>query len=143
LKLLIIGFSSFTLICLSISSAQPGTYVSPDPEEDRWFVLSNGGRIQDWSGNALQWMFDNLHGDERGLTGKIPSDSPLLITCPLPSMTQGVGWRPEGECDWSGIALLRGGFWVGSSSGVFLLGNGWPDYENGNVGFRCTKKVSA
>lgn len=138
-----VGFMKRGLHKGTVSSAQPGNYVSPDPEEDRWFVLSNGGLVQDWSGNALQWMYDNLHGDERGLTGKIPADSPLLTTCPLPSMTQGVGWRPEGAADWSGNALLRGGVWGGSRSGVFVLDCGWPDGEYGSIGFRCTKKVSA
>jgi len=138
-----VGFMKRGLFKGTVSSAQPGSYVSPDAEEDRWFVLSNGERIQDWSGNALQWMFDNLHGDERGLTGKIPADSPLLTTCPLPSITQGVGWRPEGAVDWSGGALLRGGRWVGSRSGVFGLGSGWPGVGGGGIGFRCTKKASA
>lgn len=124
----------------TVNSAQPGSYVSPDPEEDRWFVLSNGARIQDWSGNILQWMLDNLHGDERGLTGKIPADSPLLITCPLPSEEQGSGWRPKGAVDWSGSALVRGGCWYSESdAGVFNLRNDGPDGRGDLVGFRCTK----
>lgn len=127
----------------TINCAQPGNYVSPYPEEDRWFVLSNGERIFDWSGNVFQWMFDNLHGDERGLTGKIPADSPLLITCPLPSKVQGSGWRPDGGADWSGTALVRGGCWCsGSSAGVFDLYGGSPGSRDDYVGFRCTKPIS-
>lgn len=124
----------------TVSSAQPGTYVSPDPEEDRWFVLSTGERIQDVSGNAYEWLEDYLHGDERGLTGKIHADSPLLTTCPHPSMQNGTGWRPYGERNWSGRALVRGGHWCsGSRAGVFYLYRDWPGYGYGYLGFRCTK----
>jgi hypothetical protein len=53
-----------------------------------------------------------------------------------------MGWRPESGDDWSGFALIRGGFWVSNSfAGAFCLDNDWPDYEYGNVGFRCTKPL--
>ncbi|ADE12175.1 hypothetical protein [Sideroxydans lithotrophicus] len=124
----------------TVDCAQPGTYISPDAEEDRWFVLSNGERICDWSGNLFQWMRDDLHGDERGLTGVIPADSLLLTTCPAPSMKDGTGWRPEGGANWSGRALIRGGFWgSGSGAGVFVLYSDGPGYGDDVIGFRCTK----
>ncbi|MHB0925983.1 MAG: hypothetical protein ACYC1F_05730, partial [Gallionellaceae bacterium] len=67
-------------------------------------------------------------------------DSISLTTAPYPSCEKGMGYRPDGERDWSGFALVRGGYWRSESrAGVFSLFYGWRDYENGVVGFRCTK----
>lgn len=53
-----------------------------------------------------------------------------------------MGWYPDAEDDWSGVALIRGGCWGSSSfAGVFALNLGSPDYGYGHVGFRCTKPV--
>jgi hypothetical protein len=129
----------------NVSSAQAGDYESEDPEERRWHVLSNGERIYDFSGNAFSWIFDDLHGDpETGIVNRVmPADSPYLDTAPYSSMEKGMGWRPDGERDWSGYALVRGGYWgSGGYAGVFRLGGGWPDVDDSYVGFRCTKSVS-
>jgi hypothetical protein len=123
----------------NVSSAQPGTYESTDPKERRWLTLSNGERICDINGNAFSWIFDNVQGDAGGLTGIIEADS-MSLQAPFPSQEKGMGWRPDGRRDWSGSALIRVGCWCsGSSAGVFCLGDGWPDDEGDNVGFRCTK----
>jgi len=76
------------------------------------------------------------------LTTIIKADSPSLTTAPYPSQEKGMGWRPDGERNWSGTALVRGGFWYsGSGAGVFYLDFDYPENRNGGVGFRCTKSL--
>jgi hypothetical protein len=126
----------------NVSEAQAGTYESDDAEERRWHQLSNGERIYDFSGNCYTWVFDDVQGDENGLTGKIAADSISLTTAPYPSQEKGMGWRPDGEQNWSGVALVRGGCWgSGSRAGVFRLNYGYPEYRYDDVGFRCTKSL--
>ena len=123
----------------NVTCAQPGSYVSKDPTEQRWLTLSNGERICDLNGNVFQWIFDDVQGDANGLTTVIKADSPSL-QAPFPPMTKGMGWRPDGERDWSGRALLRGGYWrSGGYAGAFYLGHGGPDFRYDFVGFRCTQ----
>lgn len=122
----------------NVSSAQAGTYQSPDAKERRWLMLSNGERICDINGNVFSWIFDNIQGDDAGLTGVIKADSPSL-QAPYPSLEKGMGWRPDGQRDWSGRALVRGGCWYsGSHAGAFRLNRGWPGGVGGGIGFRCT-----
>lgn len=126
----------------NVSSAQPGTFQSSDAKERRWLTLSNGEKVCDLNGNIYSWIYDDVQGDENGLTGKIAADSISLITAPFPSQEKGMGWRPDGERNWSGRALFRGGFWCsGSFAGVFYLCYGNPDYRGDSVGFRCTKSL--
>ena len=121
------------------SSAQPGTYEPIDPKERRWLTLSNGEQLCDMNGNAFSWVFDNIQGDAGGQTGIIEADS-MSLQAPFPSMEKGMGWRPDGRRDWSGLALVRGGCWYSESyAGVFRLNGGWPGSEYDYVGFRCTK----
>lgn len=114
---------------------------SLDPEERRWHQLSNGEKVYDFAGNVFSRVFDDVQGDERGLVAKpFAEDSPSIATAPYPSMTKGMGWRPRAGSDWSGLALVRGGYWGGGDgAGVFRLSGDWPDYRLDNVGFRCTK----
>ena len=58
-------------------------------------------------------------------------------------MEKGTGWRPSAGRDWSGLALVRGGYWdsVGDA-GAFRLNYDWPDLGDDSVGFRCTKPSS-
>ena len=126
----------------NVSEAQAGAYESDDAEERRWHQLSNGERIYDFSGNCYTWVFDDVQGDENGLTGKIAAFSISLTTAPYPSQEKGMGWRPDGERNWSGYALVRGGCWYsGSFAGVFRLNHGGPDRRRSSVGFRCTKSL--
>ncbi len=122
-------------------AAQAGDVVPESADEDRWFTLSNGDRICDASGNALSWVFDNVQGDEKGLLkGEFQADSISITTAPFPSMKRGMGWRPSAGDGRSGVALVRGGFWVdGDSAGVFYLSYPDPRYSLDFVGFRCTK----
>jgi formylglycine-generating enzyme required for sulfatase activity len=124
----------------TVYGAQPGTYESPDADEQRWFVLSNGERICDVAGNVYSWIFDDVQGDEQGLVAKrFDASSPSLTTPPHPSMEKGVGWYPNAGSDWSGYALVRGGCWgSGARAGAFHLGGDWPGYRHDYVGFRCT-----
>lgn len=125
----------------NVSSAQPGTYEPTDKKERRWLTLSNGEQICDMNGNAFSWVFDNVQGDASGQTGIIEADS-MSLQAPFPSEEKGMGWRPDGRRDWSGLALVRGGYWYSESyAGVFYLSGGWPDYERVGVGFRCTKPI--
>ncbi len=125
----------------NVDEPQPADYVPEDADERRWHQLSNGERIYDFSGNAFTWVFDDVQGDENGIVARaITADSSSLSTAPFPSMERGTGWRPTAPANWSGRALVRGGYWNSSGlAGVFRLGIGWPDYAGGSVGFRCTK----
>jgi hypothetical protein len=124
----------------TVSGAQPGTYVSPHADENRYFLLPDGSSIRDYSGHIFSWMFDDIHGDANGLTGKIPADSPYLTFAAQFTREQGIGWLPSLPCDWSGRALIRGGCWYsGGVAGVFSLDGGWPVGGGRNVGFRSTK----
>jgi hypothetical protein len=124
----------------TVDEAMPATFESNDPEERRWLQLSNGARIYDFAGNVFTWIFDDVQGDEDGLTTKIANDSISLTTAPFGSQEKGMGWRPDGARDWSGGALVRGGCWYsGSYAGAFRLDYGWPGYRRSSVGFRCTK----
>ena len=126
----------------NVSSAQPGNFQSPDAKERRWLTLSNGEKVCDLNGNVFSWVFDDIQGDDKGLTTTIKADSPSLTTAPYPSQEKGMGWRPDGERNWSGSALIRGGCWRSASrAGVFVLLGGYPVGRNGSIGFRCTKSL--
>lgn len=123
----------------NVSEAQAGTYESDDAEERRWHQLSNGERIYDFAGNCYTWVFDDVQGDENGLTGTIAADSISITTAPAKSQKSGMGWYPEGDANWSGRALVRGGCWFsGSGAGVFRLDDGGPERRYYDGGFRCT-----
>ena len=125
----------------TVTSAQPGDFVSDDPEERRWHQLSNGEIIVDFAGNVCSWVFDDVQGDAQGLAATyLDVDSPSITTAPYPSMERGMGWRPWAGRDWSGYALSRGGNWYDMRhTGVFYLGFVSPDYRQANIGFRCTR----
>jgi len=127
----------------NVSEAQAGDFEPTDKKERRWLTLSNGEKICDMNGNVFSWVFDDLHGDEKGVINKRFDDSdPSLTTAPYPSQKKGMGWRPDGGRDWSGDALFRGGYWGSDgSAGVFRLNLAWPDGGGNGVGFRCTKSL--
>ena len=127
----------------TVKGAQPGTYEPEDPDEQRWLTLSNGERICDLNGNVFQWVFDDVQGDEQGLIAKpFAEDSPSLATAPFKSLKKGIGWRPDAGADWSGRALIRGGYWNSEAfAGAFRLDYGWPGSRGDGVGFRCTKPI--
>ena len=123
-----------------LSSAQSGLYVPGDADERRWFLLPTGEKIFDVAGNAYSWVFDDIQGDDKGLIAKPFADNSPSIVIPYPTEDKGQGWTPVAGRDWSGCALIRGGFWrSASSAGAFVLGYDWPEGESGGVGFRCTK----
>ena len=119
----------------------PGCQIPDDPDEQRWLTLSNGERICDLNGNVYQWIFDDAQGDAAGLVARaFAEDSPSITTAPFPSMTKGMGWRPDAGADWSGNALIRGGYWSsGAYAGAFRLNDDWPGNRGDYVGFRCTQ----
>jgi formylglycine-generating enzyme required for sulfatase activity len=127
----------------STNEAKPGTFVSTNSDEDRWFELSNGERVCDVAGNLFTWVFDDVQGDDRGIVARaFTPESPSVSTSPYPSREKGAGWQPSKTADWSGSALIRGGFWYSEGdAGVFRLSFGWPGYRGDFVGFRCTKPV--
>lgn len=125
-----------------VYSAQPGSFEPEHAKERRWLTLSNGERICDLNGNVFQWVFDNVQGDENGLVARAFAEDSPSLQAPYPAMEKGMGWRPSPGANWSGRALLRGGYWYsGASAGAFYLGRVWPDYRGGDVGFRCTKPI--
>jgi formylglycine-generating enzyme required for sulfatase activity len=125
----------------TVNEAQPGDYVPADSSEQRWLTLSNGERICDMNGNVYQWIFDNVQGDENGIiSSEFSEDSPSITTPQFPSEEKGMGnyevW------DWSGVALIRGGYWDSESrAGVFRLDYCWPGSRADRIGFRCTKPI--
>ncbi|THF61427.1 hypothetical protein E6C76_20310 [Pseudothauera nasutitermitis] len=128
----------------NVNSAQPGTYESSDPDERRWFALSNGERVFDVAGNAFTWVHDDVQGDADGLVARPFAADSLSLQGPYPSMKKGMGWRPEVGTDWSGYALIRGGGWdSGRNAGAFCLNRGWPSDEWSDVGVRCTRPIGA
>jgi hypothetical protein len=123
----------------NVSEAQAATF-EPEESERRWHQLSNGEHIYDFAGNAYTWVFDNVQGDIDGKNSKIAADSISLTAAPFPSREKGMGYRPDGARDWSGSALVRGGYgYSGSYAGVFCLVSDWLGVGIGNIGFRCTK----
>lgn len=126
----------------TVSSAQPGTFESPNPKERRFLTLTNGERVCDINGNAYQWSEDDIQGDENGLVASAFAENSPSLYAPFPSMKKGMGWRPDAGTDWSGSALVRGGCWRSeSAAGVFRLSGGWPGGAGDSVGFRCTKPI--
>lgn len=123
-----------------VEEAQAGDYMPEEESERRWFELSNGERIIDAAGNCYTWIFDDVQGNENGIVSSAFSeDSPSITTAPSPSMENGVGWYPRHGANWSGNALVRGGFWYSVDlAGVFCLGYDYPGREYGRIGFRCT-----
>lgn len=126
----------------NVGNAQPGTYEPEDPKERRWMVLSNGERICDLNGNVWQWVFDDVQGKADGTTTIIKADSISLTTAPYPREKKGMGWRPDGQRDWSGDALLRGSAWCSESvASAFCLGYDLPNLVCDSIGFRCTQPI--
>lgn len=123
----------------TVSGVQAGDYESPDPEERRWHQLSNGSLIFDFAGHLFSWVRDNVQGNDDGTIARPFAKDSISLQAPYPSMTKGVGWRPNTGADWSGHALLRGGCWIGGDAGVFSLSNVWTGNECGDVGVRCTR----
>lgn len=126
-----------------VTEAQAGDFLPTDKKERRWLTLSNGEQICDMNGNAFSWVFDDLHGDEKGIINKsFDTTDPSLSTAPYPSLEKGMGWHMNYETSWSGGALVRGGCWSSDDyAGVFRLSNVWPDDDFNSVGFRCTKSL--
>lgn len=122
-----------------VSEAKPGTFTPTNRDEVRWLELSTGEKICDVNGNAFQWVFDDVQGDAEGLIkSKFAADS-LSLQAPYGPNEKGIGWRPSSTPDWSGDALIRGGYWLSDSfAGVFRLGYDEPSYAFDRVGFRCT-----
>jgi len=125
----------------TVSSAQAADHVSPNANERSWHVLPGGERVYGVAGNIYTLALDDVQGDARGLVaGRLRADSISLTTAPFPSRDAGMGYRTAGDDDWSGGALVRGGYWGdGDVAGVFGLGCTYPDYASDYVGFRCTK----
>lgn len=84
-----------------------------------------------------------MQGNDSGIVARaFAADSPSITTAPHPSRTKGMGWYPNAESNWSGVALVRGGCWFsGDGAGVFHLDYVSPGSGNRDVGFRCTKQV--
>ncbi|RFP32453.1 hypothetical protein [Duganella sp. BJB476] len=124
----------------TVSSAQAADHKANDDERN-WHVLPGGERVYGVAGNIYTWTHDDVQGDERGLVaGRMKSDSISLTTAPYASKEKGMGYRTDGDCDWSGRALIRGGYWDGGDrAGVFYLGYSVPRDSLDFVGFRCTK----
>lgn len=126
----------------NVDGPQSGAYESLDPEEHTWHVLANGERIYHAAGNIYTWVWDNVQGDDKGIIGKPFADDSLTKTAaPCASNTNGIGDSSVGR-DWSGDALVRGGYWCSySDAGVFCVGSGSPSSRSDYVGFRVTKSL--
>src|SRR5471030_214834 len=125
----------------TVSGAQAADYVSPNADERSYHVLPGGERVYGVAGNIWTLTFDDVQGDASGLVAdRMRADSISLTSAPYPSRECGMGYRTTGDEDWSGLALVRGGYWDdGDYAGVFHLGYSNPGYAYDGVGFRCTK----
>ena len=123
----------------NVDSAKRGLFEPADTTERRWLTLSNGECICDLNGNVYQWVFDDVQGDANGIIARnFAKDSPSITTAPYPSFTKGMG--DYAVWNWSGYALIRGGYWDSEAyAGAFRLGGGGPDRRSDGVGFRCTQ----
>jgi hypothetical protein len=121
-------------------SAQPATFKPADPDEQRQFFVTGKDSIFDVAGNVYTWIFDDIQGDKNGLVASaFAKDSPSLVI-PYPGEDKGQGWTPRHGADWSGYALVRGGYWYSEAyAGAFLLRIVWPELRRDLVGFRCTQ----
>jgi hypothetical protein len=125
----------------TVSGPVDGNYESPHADERRWHQLSTGERIYDFAGHVFEALIDDLYGNANGLLTKesFGADSPYLTVPPYGVQEKGTGYRPPAGCDWSSIALFRGGFWCSDGlAGVFSLLYWSPGSRGGYVGFRCT-----
>jgi len=119
-----------------------GVCQTPDPDENRWKVLSNHQKICDFGGNAASWVFDDLQGDIDGTGRTIEMDSPSMTTAPFPRLTAGMGWRPDDRREIAGRSLIRGGGWrSGKDAGAFHLWFAPSVCGFLGVGFRATRPV--
>jgi hypothetical protein len=136
-------FQGLRLDLDDVDEPYAGDFVSRDPSERRAFYLDDDQTVVDAAGNAYTWVFDDVQGDADGLIAQaFAADSPSIATAPYASMERGMGWRPRAGSNWSGCALIRGGYWNdGAGAGVFRLGNANPSDAYGVVGFRCTKPL--
>src|SRR5471030_1714524 len=125
----------------TVSGAQAADYVSPNADERSYHVLPGGERVYGVAGNIFTYAFDDVQGAPSGfVAGRVREDSISLTTAPFPAYEKGMGHRTDGDVNWSGGALIRGGFWGGGDyAGVFRLGYTAPVDASGVVGFRCTK----
>lgn len=126
----------------NVDEVQANDYVPEDPDEDRKFYLPNGDYIIDGAGGLYTHIFnDSDTGDERGLIAKpFAATSRSIAMAPQDSYDKGFGWVPKLPCNWSGDALVRGGYWYSvDHAGVFYLDGYHPGSEYGDIGFRCTK----
>lgn len=125
----------------TVLEAKSGQFISKDPMERRWHVLSNGERIYDFSGNVSSWVFNDLHGDEDGLTNQRFDDAHVsLSTALFPRNDRGMGRYPAISRDFTGFALVRGGYWaMANDAGIFALSSELPDSKYRRIGFRCTR----
>ncbi|MEY2654942.1 MAG: hypothetical protein RLZZ524_1970 [Pseudomonadota bacterium] len=121
-------------------SAQPGTFKPKDADEQRQFFVTGADSIFDAAGNVYTWIFDDVQGNSAGVVATaFAKDSPSVVI-PYPGEDKGQGWGPRAGANWSGDALVRGGFWSsGALAGAFYLSGGWPDNRYDDVGFRCTQ----
>jgi formylglycine-generating enzyme required for sulfatase activity len=129
------------------SCARSGSDVSDSPSDPvrRYVTLSNGQRVYDFNGNLFQWVFDDVQGNSEGLinasiTAQSLSRSVAAAAGAADWREKGLGWQPDGDARWAGVALLRGGcFYSEDAAGVFRLNYDFPDGRDADVGFRCTK----
>lgn len=122
--------------------AQAGNFKPKNAGERTWHVLPGGQRIYHVAGNVFEWIFDDVQGDDRGLIAKPFAENSPSLAIPYPAEDKGQGWMPRAGANWSGHALIRGGFWCSEAdAGVFSLVGDWPDNRDVYVGFRCTKPI--
>lgn len=125
----------------NVLEAKNGSFISKDPMERRWHVLANGERIYDFAGNVSSWVFNDMHGDESGITSERFDDEHVsLSTALFPRNDRGMGRYPAASRDFTGFALVRGGYWaMANDAGVFALSSELPDSKYRRIGFRCTR----
>ena len=119
----------------TVENVQSGSYVSSDPNVQRWFTLSNGEKICDMNGNIYHWIFDDVQDNRNRLIAK-PIDRHLisLITFQLNADEQNLNI-------WPSRAVDRSSYWSFILNvGMFDLDRFYGfDFSYDAIGFRCTK----
>ena len=129
-----------------IKAPKPGRYNPSHLHEHRWLEVTDRatGSLCDLNGNAMQWVWDDVQGDENGLPVGISADSPSLTSQPYPRHTHGMGWSPShGTTNRTDRGLCRGGgFLSGKDAGIYGLQTARAFGEYISVGFRATRPIS-
>ena len=83
-----------------------GVCQPPDPDENRWKVLSNHQKICDFGETRRHGSLTTSRAISTAPYRTIEMDSPSMTTAPFPRLTAGMGWRPDDRREIAGRSLI-------------------------------------